>query len=215
MAGDVIALSPTQTAIVGYGSLLSVARVARSLDGGFHSAFALAYVEGWRRDWSVAMPNAAFYYLEDGGRVYPERIHYLNVAPAPAELMSCSLFVVNDRQLEAMNGREWIYEAVDVTERLMGIAVTGGRAIMYVGKPEHSRPLDRSRRVSAIRRSYTRMVDEAVSSLPPYFQENYVRTTQPVPAELLFEDVLDSLRPDPWAVAGMSYRPETQFDPPS
>lgn len=215
MTGDLLRLSATQTAIVGYGSLLSIARIARSLEGGFHNAFALTHVEGWRRDWSAAMPNAAFYYAEDGARIYPERIHYLNVAPAPAGLMGCSLFVVDDGQLAAIDDREWIYEAVDVTARLRGTTVTGGRALMYVARTEHTKPLDPSRRVSAIRRSYTRMVDEAVSSMPPSFRENYVRTTQPVPTELLFDDLLDPLRPDPWAAAGVSYRPESQLDPPS
>jgi hypothetical protein len=214
MTGHVITLAPGQIAIVGYGSLLSLARVARSLDGGYHGDFALTYIEGWRRDWSVSMPNAAFYYEAEGGRVYPERIHYLNATPAPATLMSGSLFVVDPPQLEALNGREWVYQPVDVTDRLRGVTVSGGRAILYTGRPEHSSPPDASRRLSGIRRSYTRMVEEAVATMPAAFRDNYARTTEPAPPALLFDDVLDAQRPDPWAVAGMSYRPESQLDPP-
>jgi hypothetical protein len=213
VAGTVIVLEAGATAIVGYGSLLSLASVQRSFDSGYDGPFALGAVDGWRRDWSVAMPNEAFYYHETGERVYPERIHYLNVVPAAGVAINCSIFVVDEARLATMNGREWIYEAVDVSAHLRGVAVMGGPVLMYVGRPEHVRPLDPSPRISAVRRSYIAMIDAALSPLQPEVMATFQRTTAAPPATLIVDDALDLQRPSPWALGRSDYRPQRQLDP--
>jgi hypothetical protein len=212
MADTLIVLEPGTTAIVGYGSLLSLESVRRSFDDGYEGPFVLGSIDGWRRDWSVSMPNAAFYYQEGGERVYPERIHYLNVVQDAGVAINCSIFVVDQPRLATVNGREWIYEAVDVSANLRGVVVMGGPVLMYVGRPEHVRPLASSPRVSAVRRSYVGIVDAALRSLASELQVTFRRSTAVPPAELIIDDALDLQRPSPWAPARSDYRPERQLD---
>ena len=65
------------TAVVGYGSLLSIESLSRGLKRDYDGPFVACHVAGWRRSWDAWMPNAAFYYIEGGERIYPEKIIYL------------------------------------------------------------------------------------------------------------------------------------------
>ena len=203
-----IHLADGETAVVGYGSLLSVQSITKTLGREYDGPFVTCHLEGWRRSWDVSMPNEAFYFLEDGERVYPERILYLNVRPDPGALLNVVVFVANRKELEAMNHREWIYEHPVVTSALRGLRVEGGDAIVYAGRAEHVvRDAVRPRQ-AAIRSSYLKMIGKALAAVDHGFREEYRRTTDPVPEHLVIADVLDPDRPNPWAAAGHDYRPE-------
>jgi hypothetical protein len=206
-----IRLRTDETAVVGYGSLLSASSIGKTLGREYEGPFVLCHVEDWRRSWDVSMPNQAFYYEEDGERVYPEKILYLNVRPEPGSLMNCAVFVVDQAELEAMHQREWIYQDVPVTQDLRGLRVEGGDAIMYVARPEHIVQDADAPASAAVRGSYLRMLDQALETVTPEFRREFERTTDPVPQELVVDDVLDPARPNPWAAAGSEYRPELQL----
>jgi len=137
MGDHVIALREGETAVVGYGSLLSAASVSRTLQREYDGPFVFAEIADWRRSWDVSMPNAAFYYNDGDERIYPERILYLNARHRRGERMNCAIFVARDDELLAMHGREWIYTPTVITDALRGARVEGGDALMYVGRPEH------------------------------------------------------------------------------
>lgn len=196
--GSKVRLSPRQTAVIGYGSLMSRASLSKTLQRPYGGVFAHCHVVGWRRSWDVSMPNEAFYYRDHGTTVYPERIVYLNVRPSPGELMNGVLFVLDEGELETMHGREWIYEPVVVTDHVRGLTVEGGDAIMYVGRPEHRVRAAGPRKATAIRASYLRILEEALAGVAATFREEFRATSEPVPAHLVIEDALDPERPNPW-----------------
>ena len=203
----IVRLSPRQTAVVGYGSLMSRESVGKTLGRAYDGVFGRCHVQGWRRSWDVAMPNAAFYFTAGDRSIYPAKIAYLNVRPSPGTLMNAVLFVVDAGELEAMHEREWIYEPRIVTGSLRDIGVEGGDAVMYVGAPDYvvgdtGDPAD-----VAIRASYLRILEQALAATDAAFRGEYERTTDPVPAHLVIDDRLDRDRPNPWARAGMKYRP--------
>ena len=158
------------------------------------------------------MPNEAFYFLEGGERVYPERILYLNVRPDPGALLNVVVFVINSDELEAMNHREWIYERPVITPALRGVRVAGGDAIVSVAREEHIVRSAKRPRDAAIRSSYLKLIERALGAVDSEFREEYRRTTDPVPEHLVIEDTIDPERPNPWAAAGHDYRPETQIE---
>jgi hypothetical protein len=207
----IVRLGRNQTAVVGYGSLLSSASVGKTLGRDYEGPFVHCHVEGWRRSWDVSMPNQAFYYEEDGARIYPEKILYLNARREPGSCMNCIVFVLDLVELEAMHQREWIYHGVVVTDSLRGVRVLGGDAIMYVGRPEHVLQGGPTPASAAVRASYLRMLDRALQTVSPVFRAEFERTTDPVPERLVVRDVLDPERPNPWASAGVEYRPELQL----
>jgi hypothetical protein len=101
------------------------------------------------------------------------------------------IFVLDNRDLDAMHAREWIYEPVAVTDQVRDVTIAGGDALMYVGLHEH-RVQDATRReATAIRASYLRILDNALKGADANFREEYQATTEPVPAHLVIEDALD------------------------
>ncbi len=207
MDAPTIRLSKGETVVVGYGSLLSAPSIGKNLGREYDGPIVTCHIEGWRRSWDVSMPNQAFYYKEDGERVYPEKILYLNVRLEPGSLMNCVVFVLESDELEAMDHREWIYDRLVVTGNLRGVRVKGGDAIMYVAREERIVRGAKSRREAAVRASYLRIFEQALQSFDPVFRAEYERTTDPVPKQLLIEDTLDPDRPNPWASAGHNYSP--------
>lgn len=202
-----IKLKNNETAIIGYGSLLSRSSVSKTLSREYDGPFVTCHLRGWRRSWDVAMPNSAFYFMDREERVYPENILYLNVRSEPSSSMNCVLFTVNQQELEAMHDREWIYDPVDVTANLSGVQVQGGRALLYVGRQDYLCRFVNTPRTSAIRSSYVRILDEALQKMNSDFQAEYKETTDPIPEHLVVEDMLDPDRPNPWANAGRDYQP--------
>ena len=207
-----IRLGAGETAVVGYGSLLSEPSISKTLKRAYTGPFLRCRVSGWRRSWDVSMPNQAFYFERRGQRIYPAGVLYLNVRRAADTLMNCALFVLSESELRAMNDREWIYQCVRVNDVLRGVRVTGGDAIMYVARPEHLAAPASSPQQAAVRASYLRILERTLADVEPSFRAEFDATTDPVPAHLVVDDLLDPSRPNPWAAAGHDYRPDLQLD---
>jgi hypothetical protein len=184
-----IRLAPHQTAIVGYGSLLSRASAEKTLGRRYDGPFERCHVAGWRRSWDIGMPNETFYYAGDAGKVVPRKILYLNVRPDPGALLNVVLFVADGAERAAMDAREWIYEPKVVTADLRGVTVTGGDAVMYVALPEHEvRGVDDPAE-AAVRATYLRIVQDGLDATDDAFRAEFERTSDPAPAHLIVEDV--------------------------
>jgi hypothetical protein len=110
-----------------------------------------------------------------------------------------------------MHEREWIYEPAIVTPSLRGVSIEGGDAIAYVARAEHLLREPATARQAAIRASYLRILDGALREADSAFRTEYETTTDPLPRELVIDDVLDPDRPNPWAAAGFAYRPDEQL----
>jgi hypothetical protein len=205
-------LTEDETAIVGYGSLLSIGSVSQTLKREYDGPFVACRVAGWRRSWDVWMPNAAFYYLEGGERIYPDKIVYLNVRPNAGTLLNGILFVARAAELEAMHRREWIYAPADVGVNLQGVRLDRGKAIMYVAKNEHLLSGAPTRREAAIRQSYLRILEHGLRQAPATFRAEYEATTDPVPTHLVIDDSIDPSRPSAWAAAETQNRPTPDRD---
>lgn len=207
MNRNVINLRADQTAVVGYGSLLLSTSITRLFGRVYDGPFLRCWLPGWRRSWNIAMPNVAFYYEEDGIRIYPRKIIYLNVRPSEATTLNCSVLVVSNHELELLHQWEWVYQPVDVGHMLHGVQVKGGRAILYVGRPEHFLQDVTERREAAVRGSYVTILETALAAGGRQFRREYGESTDPVPKQLVIDDLFDGDKPNPWAPAGLSYSP--------
>jgi hypothetical protein len=182
-----IRLQPGQTALVGYGSLLSTPSLERTLGRTYDGPFLPCLVRGWRRTWDAAMPNRRFYADGSGPSFTPEHILYLNVRPDPDCSLNCVIFVVNKAELAAYDERESIYYRVDITHDL-DIDVQGGRAYIYVCRPEHCLSEVESPERAAVRATYLRIVEDGLSAFSDEFRRHYVESTDPVPEHLVIQD---------------------------
>ena len=129
-----IHLGPGRHAIFGYGSLLSMPSVERTLGHPYGGPFVVCGLEGWRRCWDVAMPNRTFFTRIGDESVFPREILYLNIRRAPEETMTGVVFVVSDDELAAYDRRESVYDRVAVADALRGVTVEDGEAWTYIGR---------------------------------------------------------------------------------
>jgi pimeloyl-ACP methyl ester carboxylesterase/cation transport regulator ChaC len=187
---SVVELCSDEHAVFGYGSLLSVASLERTLGRRYSGPFVLSDLVGWYRSWNVTMPNSTFVFQDSAGAwAIPERIVYLNISPATGRRVNGVIFVINEDDLRTLDKREWIYDRVKINEMLRGVTVLKGPAWAYVGKPEHLLATQAVEpRQAAIRRSYLDMLDSGKSDLGSSFATAYDDSTDPVPTRLIVLD---------------------------
>ena len=184
-----LVLQPDESAIFGYGSLLSKRSMEQSLGHMYQGPFLPAVLQGWERAWNIAMPNRGrFYTSTPDGRVEPDRILYLNVRQRRGAQVNGVIFIVRPNELEEFDKREWIYSRETVNEALQGVRVTGGSAEVYVGLPEYVCDDAETPRAAAIRRSYLDIVASGLADWGPDFERAYYQSTQPVPEHLVILD---------------------------
>lgn len=184
-----VELIDNEVAIFGYGSLLSVASLERTLRRHYGGPFVACSIEGWRRSWNIAMPNETFYAEIPSGRLTPERIIYLNVTAQPGSLLNGVLFVVGPEELQAMDKREWIYDRMTITAQLRGVNISGGDAFTYVAKPEYLVTEVASPAIAAIRARYLEILETGLSDLGASFRNAYEQSSDPVPRQLVIDDI--------------------------
>lgn len=186
-AQQAIQLQPAETALVGYGSLLSLRSLERTLGRTYTGPFLRCVVYGWRRTWDAAMPNKAFYTETPHGRMMPEAILYLNVRRDAGSSINGVVFAVNQEELAAYDRRESIYDRVDVTGDL-DVKVEGGAAYLYVCRPEYILTDVKSPAKAAVRASYLKIVEHGLENLDEEFRKRYLDSTDVTPAHLVIDD---------------------------
>jgi pimeloyl-ACP methyl ester carboxylesterase/cation transport regulator ChaC len=186
---SVIALKAGEHAIFGYGSLLSVASLERTLGRKYNGPFLTCDLIGWHRTWDVSMPNSTYsFFGEDSTWTTPEKILYLNIQRQQDSRVNGVLFVITDEDLEAFDRREWIYERVHINDDLRGVNITNGSAWAFVGKEEYRTANAIHPAHVAVRQTYLNILKAGIKALGPRFASAYERSTDPVPGRLVIAD---------------------------
>jgi cation transport regulator ChaC len=186
----VVRLRDGECAMFGYGSLLSRASMESTFGRAYTGPRVAGALDGWRRSWDVAMPNEGrFVAIEHGAEFVPDAIVYLNVRPSSGAPVNGLLYVVEAADMRAFDEREWIYDRVAVTDRVLGARVEGGEAYVYVARPERQLDASAPRARAALRRTYLDIVERGLGELGPEFRAGYERSTDPVPVHRVFDDV--------------------------
>jgi len=184
---DTIRFEPGQVALFGYGSLLSVAALEETLGKSYRGPFVMSQLRGWRRKWEAAMPNQSYYTETAAGRMYPESILYLNIAPDTGTVLNGSVFAVSAEELCRIDEDESIYDRVEVGSSLE-TRVEGGPVYAYVCRPHYRKSEVSGPREAAIRSTYLDSVNHGLAALGEEFRTAYERSTDPVPKHLVIAD---------------------------
>lgn len=184
-----IELAVSQVALFGYGSLISKASLELTLGHPYAGPLLPCEVRGWRRRWNAFTPNTLrFYAVTEAGRLYPDRIVYLNVQRDAGASINGMLFVVTAEELAALDKREWIYSCVSVQGALQGACVVGGDVQIYAGLDQYLLHDAGMIAEAGLRKSYCATVDRGLMALGPEFRTQFENTTDPLPRHLLFDD---------------------------
>jgi len=188
-APSAIELSPSEHAVFGYGSLLSLTSLERTLGRTYRGPLVVCDLVGWHRSWNAAMPNSTFIFQDHLGKwTTPEHILYLNIVPSASHRVNGVLFVVSDAELEALDKREWIYKRLPVNDLLRGVSVLKGTAWAFVARPEYLLTPPADPRQAAVRRTYVDILTASKTSLGAAFVANYDSSSDPIPPGLLVND---------------------------
>jgi hypothetical protein len=173
---------PGKQYIFGYGSLVSVEDVARTL-GRAPSLIHPVTLKGWVREWGVVIDNTKAEHrcvrLADG-RIAPGYIAVLNVRlPAAGERPTDPngvLFEVTEADLRKIDERETHYERLDVTDSVVNKPT--GTIYAYTG---HDRFLLAAKAWSdiVIPGAYHDLVERGFASLGPKMSREYLSSTLP------------------------------------
>lgn len=187
MTAPLIRLRDGESAIFGYGSLCLRTSMERTLGHRYEGPFVPCSLAGHRRSWDVAMPNETVYADTESGPLVPKSILYLNVRPDP-EAVNGVLFVVSAEELEAFDGREWIYNRVRVTGDLRDVTVERGDAWVYIAKPQHILRGAMDPAEAAVCWTYLETIEAALRHWGEEFRRAWDHSSDPVPKHLVIRD---------------------------
>ena len=183
-----VRLAPGEHALVGYGSLLSVASMERTLGRKYDGPWHVCHLRGWKRGWDICMPNDAWKYRQNQHVVTAERVLYLNVRRQEGGLINAALFVIQGEELRHFDEREWIYERQRVNDDLEDVKVIGGDAWMYVALEKYLWRREARPPEAVIRQTYLDILERGQVELGLEFRREYEATTDPAPVQLVVED---------------------------
>ncbi|MEZ5398201.1 MAG: gamma-glutamylcyclotransferase family protein [Bryobacteraceae bacterium] len=174
-------LAADEVGLFGYGSLLRLANLERTLGHRYRRDRFVCSISGWRRAWSSLHPNRRYSYVAaDGRRVVPANMLYLNVHPGACQLNGV-VYAIPAAALPAFDLYEETYARVEVGERLQGVQVRGGPVYLYVGQPPHVLEAPVGPEVAAIRRAYVETVEAGIGELGEEFRRGYEASSDGVP----------------------------------
>ena len=182
-----IYLNEGEVALFGYGSLVNVSSMEKTLNHKYSGPLILGYLKHWKRSWSVVMPNSYFYEKTANGNYFPQYILYLNITPSVGSEVYGALFVIKKDELNGFKKREWIYDFKDVSAHIKDVNVVGGPVYSCVAKNKYfvSKPdID----TMAVRSSYIETVENAYKSNGEESLEAFIKTTEGIPKKFIIKD---------------------------
>jgi hypothetical protein len=192
-----IYLNDDEIGMFGYGSLVNVSSMEKTLGNKYSGPIILSYLNNWKRDWSVVMPNSYFYEETTHGPHFPKYILYLNVTPSKGDEVYGALFVIKKDELEGFKQREWIYDFKDVCGQIKDVKVIGGPVYTCVAKDKY-RVGKLDKKTMAVRGTYINTVEGAYKSIGKKSLMEFDRTTEVIPGEFIIQDHKDTNLKNPF-----------------
>jgi cation transport regulator ChaC len=172
--------------IFGYGSLMNFNNLQKYLRRSLtlNSDFMFCNLNNFRRCWNIAMNNSLDlpnykYYIDPETGIRPKCfVTFLNIRPAPNNVVMGVLFRVSDKELEQLDWRERNYYRVEITNSID--RPIEGKAWVYLGLEEAKRRYQQGLKQSnaTIALNYFDSVQNAYYLLGKRAFNNYLATTE-------------------------------------
>lgn len=185
---NTIRLEDGEVGIFGFGSLLSVNSLEKTLGRRYQKPSLICTITGWKRRWNITEPNEHIYAVGATGRFFPDRILFLNIEPLPGQVLNGVLLFIKEKELPVLDHRESVYNRIDITDQINEITLERGSVYTYVGMAEHVDEQIDSPRKAAVQQSYLDTIEQALQLHGRSFRETYEASTEPVPEDLVIHD---------------------------
>ncbi len=178
--------------LVGYGSLMSVASMERTLGHAYTDKFLPIHIKGYQRIWNFAVPNNGtrgpnlFYFIMAGDTIYPRSVMALNIQEHRGGSMNACLFIIDTLELKMFDAREMGYSRIKLNDRIREFEIVGGDVYAYKALPSFTIQVTDNPKDNVIPRSYVKIVEEdGLLALGEQFRDEYYASTIPYSPKIL------------------------------
>lgn len=191
-----IVAKPGEVGMIGYGSLISLQSMERTLGRKYSDSIYLVHLEGFQREWNyVSYNNDSLlpkeyleyegYYKHKTDTIPFKKTIFLNIMNEKESSINCVLYFISSQELKDFDKREIGYERIDVTNRIKEFNIQGGKVYAYKALPNYTFDENSDKQISIISKSYIDLVTEACDSIGRYYRKEYEETTIPPNPDLI------------------------------
>lgn len=181
-----------KVALIGYGSLMSIASMERTLGHAYTDKFLPIHINGFERVWNFAILNNGtrgpnlFYYVMAGDTIYPKRVMALNIQENRSISMNACLFIIDTLELKMFDAREFGYTRIKLNNNIKEFEVVNGDVYAYKALPDFTIKVSDDPKDNVIPRSYIKIVEEdGLLALGQQFRDEYYASTLPYSPKIL------------------------------
>ncbi len=181
-----------KVALIGYGSLMSIASMERTLGHAYTDKFLPIHINGFERVWNFAVPNNGtrgpnlFYYIMAGDTIYPKSVIALNIQENRSMSMNACLFIIDTLELKMFDAREFGYARIKLNDKIKEFEMVNGDVYAYKALPDFTIKVSDNPKDNVIPRSYIKIVEEdGLLALGQKFRDEYYASTLPYSPRIL------------------------------
>jgi len=181
-----------KVALIGYGSLMSVASMERTLGHAYTDKFIPIHINGYERVWNFAVPNNGtrgpnlFYYVMAGDTIFPKNVMALNIQENRSRSMNACLFIIDTLELKMFDARELGYTRIKLNDKIKEFEMVNGDVYAYKALPSFTIKVTDNPKDNVIPRAYIKTVEEdGLLALGEQFREEYYASTLPYSPKIL------------------------------
>jgi hypothetical protein len=181
-----------KVALIGYGSLMSIASMERTLGHAYTDKFLPIHINGFQRVWNFATPNNGirrpdlFYFIMAGDTIYPTKVMALNIQENHSKSMNACLFIIDTLELKMFDAREFGYSRIKLNDKIKEFEMVNGDVYAYKALPDFTIKVTDNPKDNVISRSYIKTVEEdGLLALGQQFREEYYSSTLPYSPKIL------------------------------
>lgn len=181
-----------KVALIGYGSLMSVASMERTLGHAYTDKFLPIHINGFERVWNFAVPNNGtrgpnlFYFIMAGDTIYPRSVMALNIQENRSRSMNACLFIIDTLELKMFDARELGYARIKLNDKIREFELVNGDVYAYKALPDFTIKVTDNPKDNVIPRNYVKIVEEdGLLALGQKFRDEYYASTIPYSPRIL------------------------------
>lgn len=178
--------------LIGYGSLMSIASMERTLGHAYTDKFIPIHINGFERVWNFAVPNNGtrgpnlFYFIMAGDTIYPTKVMALNIQENRSRSMNACLFIIDTLELKMFDAREFGYTRIKLNDKIREFELVNGDVYAYKALPDFTIKVTDNPKDNVIPRSYIKTVEEdGLLALGQQFRDEYYASTLPYSPRIL------------------------------
>ena len=181
--------------IIGYGSLMSLKSFEQTLGHKYTDSIYQVHLNDYSREWSYFLPindpkssstDSLKYYgfiLQNNDSIPFDGIINLNISPKEKSKINCILYLITTDELLNFDKREFGYQRVDVTDKIVEYSFKESKIYVYVHMPDPQAKFDETKYI--LIKDLMDLITNACDSIGMNFRKEFDNSTLPYPGQIV------------------------------